>query len=692
MFKKASIAILISTSLIAQEIHVEVQDPLQREGEIFTEKGGVITANHLRIQAKNLSLKEIDGEKIVTAEKDLLIVYGNKFLIGDRFTYNFTTEKGVLENGVSYTSGIYTGGEKVVFEPDGNLKLEKVFLTTSDNSDYEWSANAKEVNMDPKYQAGADKVTLSIYQMPVFWAPSFSTNLKPKHKEDPTVRYRVMWEKGQGPLFLVRYKALDTDNLKIHLRGEYRVKPDSESKVKQGVGGALELDYLSSEKRQKLASRTFYAYETFYNDNNPRRLKQRYRIQGVYSGESKDKRLETFCRWDKLSDKNMRQDFPTQLFELQTLERTEAYVKGKFDPVFTSLYGRPRINDFRGFVQELPTFKAAFKSFELGKTGVVLENYFKFAFLDYAYASNLNNLVKNFHAGRLETKQGLYRNFQFGPLSLTPKVGVEGIYYTNNPQGQEINQAVLTYNLDARSSFYKIFDRFSHHIEPYATFQGMERPLAKHSDVYIFSIQDGFHELKELKLGLKNAFFKDALFSETPRFFFDVAALSFYNTDTFTVPVPKAHLNFGWNFSRASFTTKLGYNLQENTFDFANFNLASTLNEYFAFSLELRHRGRFDWKKNNHANYLLDVTQSPLALQTSPLSDERTIFLARTELQLAPYWTIQVQNHLGWRPRQPFYHESKVDLYTIISNRWKLRLTYMRAVNTNQFTFGINLI
>jgi hypothetical protein len=155
---------------------------------------------------------------------------------------------------------------------------------------------------------------------------------------------------------------------------------------------------------------------------------------------------------------------------------------------------------------------------------------------------------------------------------------------------------------------------------------------------------------------------------------------------------PKGFLDLAWNFSKISFQTNLSWNFQENTYDHANAALSWTLNEYFAASLELRHRNKFEWRKDVFSNYMLDEAHSSQELLNSPLSDERTTFFTRWELRFAPLWSIQVQNHLGWRPSEPFYHESKVDLYTTISNTWRLKLSYARTVRANQVSFEITLI
>lgn len=685
MLKKTILFLFCLCTLTSEEIHIDVTDPVHKDGVLFTHKGGVIQTGNMRVQARILELKEDQGQKILFAKESLLLVYGKKFFVGDSFSYNFSTREGVLENGVCSVEGVFAGGKKIIFHANNTLTIENSFVTTSDNKNMDWAIRAKEAHINERYQIKANQVTLAVFNTPVFYYPSYSMGVHKKFKKEPTVRYRIFLEKGQGPLFLVRYKLWDSDGFKAFWRGEYRIK--------RGVGTALEFDYEDPDKQLfKFASRNFYAYDTFYNDLDPKKYKSRYRIQGSFDGMSENKKLETFGRWDALSDRNMREDFPTQLFELDTLERTEGFVKGRYDYAFTSLYVRPRINSFQGFKQELPTFKIAVKPYAIPKTGVIFENYFKFAYLDYVYADKLESAVPDFRSGRLETVQSLVSPFQLSFLHVTPKVGFQGIYYSNGPHKNNPFQALFHYDLSTYTSLEKSYSLLTHEVKPYVEFQGLTTPTEPSKNIYIFGVQDGYHTLNQFKLGLKNSFFRNDAFSPLPRFSGDLYAYNFYEAHTFSKAFPKGYLDLIWNYPKLSFQTNLGWNFEKNTFDHTNFGLSWTLNEYFAASLELRNRGKYEWKKDDFTNYMLDVARPISELVHSPLSDERTSIFMRWHLQFAPLWTVQISNHVGWRPNQSFYHESKFDFYTILSNTWRLRLSYMRTTRTNQFSFGITLI
>ncbi len=686
MYKKQLAFLFISSLLSAQEVVIELKNPTATKNSISSLEGGILNTNDLRIQAKKINYtKNEDGENIVEASGDLFIVYRRKYFLADSIIFNIDQQKGILKNGNGFAEGLFFGGNEIFLNQDGTLDAEKAYVTTSDSLDPEWSVKAKQIHMDEKYKVRAKDVSLNVDKYNLLDLNSYTMGVNSRFKkETPRIQPRITWEKGQGPLLLTRFCAYDSDALKLFFRGEYRVT--------RGGGGAMELDYESENQNQILQLRNFYAYDTFYNDNNPNTLRSRYRLQGIYQGKAADEKLEMFARWDALSDKNMRSDFPTQMFELSTLERTEGYLKAYLDNAFTSLYARPRINRFRGFKQELPTLTVAVKPITLGNTQAVLENYFRFGYLEYSYADNLEHLVPNFRSGRLETKHNLYRPFQWGPINFLPEAGLRGILYSNNPHQQPVGQAVLHYNFDTYTSLEKSYTNLLHTIEPYAHFSGYSSPTASPDDVYIFSIQDGLNHLSQLKLGLRNELTTLTEFSPLPALSTDLYAYNFFNTSVMSQLFPKIGLDTTANFSKLSLGSFLGWNTAQNLLDFANFKLGYTLNDYFAFTAEVRHRGDYYWRKNDYNNYLLDVTRATTDLYDSPLSDYRTTFRCKWQLQLSPLLTLRILNHVGWRPNKPFYHESKVELQTIVSNSIRLRLTYMRTVRTNQYTFGVNLI
>lgn len=696
-----------TAAITADEVVVELNDPVYQGDSIATDKGGVIKTKDIRIQARRFAYEKNEKGHTVRASGDILVLYKKKFYVGKSFVYNFTTKTGRVKDGVCFIEGVFIGGKEILLKPDGSVSIYKAYATTSDAIPPQWMAQAHQANINQNYRIEAKDVVLRIHKAPVFWYPNFATNLSKKYKKDPLVTYSVFFENSQykkdenatftqnainrakatffSTLLMARFRIINTKQIRFFVRGEYRIA--------RGGAGAVEFDYNAPGDNFSLQTRNFYGYDSFYLNPNPKTERYRYRLQGIFKGKAPDKKIETFGRWDVLSDRFMRKDFPTKLFELKTLERTEAYMKGRYDPVFASIYGRVRVNDFQGFKQELPTATFAFKPYVLGPTGVVFENYFRLSYLDYVYAKEISNKVSDFHSSRLESKQILYRNFHLGPFQFRPFGGFDGIYYGNGINQNSVGQVTGSYGFDFHSIWKREFNRFQHYLEPYVNFYGATTPTAGVNRIYIFSIDDGFFKINQFTFGMKNSFYSYKSTSVLPVFAFDIYGLSFPGSDTLSRPVGKGRINAEWNFSRLGFKTYLGWNFQKNTFDYTNFIAGWTINEYLAFSAEIRSRSAFDWKKNDHMSFILDMARPIDELAASPISDQRVTFLGKCQIQFAPLWTLQFMTHFGKRPENPFYYENKFVLETIISNVWKAQATFsFGKPRRNQYTFGISLI
>ena len=197
-----------------------------------------------------------------------------------------------------------------------------------------------------------------------------------------------------------------------------------------------------------------------------------------------------------------------------------------------------------------------------------------------------------------------------------------------------------------------------------------------------------------LKLGINNLFYHKSASPFLPTFGCDLYALGFLGDQIFNTPFPKAGVNLAWNYSNLKITSDLRWNFNNHVLDFSNITIAYTLNANMAFHIEYRHRSRFDWRKDNHQNFILDVTQPIPSLLDSPLSDGRNVLLAKAEIKLTPTWMCQLQMHNGWgRKNQPGYTEAKADFFAMLSSAWRLKLSYMYTTRgASHLGIGLDLV
>ena len=165
--------------------------------------------------------------------------------------------------------------------------------------------------------------------------------------------------------------------------------------------------------------------------------------------------------------------------------------------------------------------------------------------------------------------------------------------------------------------------------------------------------------------------------------------------DSYFIPktLPKLYLDIKWNLPSIYFIANSAWNFFKHTLDFSNLRLGWTANEHLAMDLEFRYRSSYDFRKSNHQNFILDVSRNENELKNSPISDKRNTILTHIYCRLNPYWTCEFHSHHGWnRKKEPPYNEYKIDLYTMISSSWKVRVSYQHTTTDDRFTGDIFLI
>ncbi|MCP5506192.1 MAG: LPS-assembly protein LptD [Chlamydiales bacterium] len=687
------IFLLTTLSLFAapQEFTVNLKNPEYQGGVISTHQGGVIESPEIRIQARHIIyIQKVEkGEEVhrVIAEGDLMLDSGGHTYVGRRLEYDFVTKTGVVYDGVTAIDLWFLGGEKIRLNSDRSFYLYNSFVTTSESQKADWKLHTREVEITKKHLLSAKNVTFRFFETPILWLPAFKSNLKAF--ADSPVRYKVDWDTGLFPKLSMRYRVYSSEFLDLYFKLNIRAS--------KGVGGAMETDYKSLDKRTKFRTRSYLDHDAFYRDTNPDKPRTHYRMQGQYDAISENEQATFHAHYDWLSDKNMQTDFGSEDFELNTAKQTALKIRTFQDWMIFGVDGKFRVNGFQGMKQELPESFWTPKPFVLGSSGIVSENRLKVAYLDYVSAKDIEPDVPDFSAARLSAHHTLYRSFSAGGFSLTPLVGVDGVFYGDSQQDKPAALGVFSYQLLADLTLKKNYPSFRHVLKPYLHYRGMTHPTISPNTPYIFNIQDGFNRLNVIQSGVRNLFyFKDKPLFE-PNIIADLSAFTFLGDETFRKVVPKARGTFIWNFPSWRLSSKLGWNIEKQVLDFANIGLAWTVSEHFAFKTEFRHRSRFDWRKGDPDNFVMEVTRPISELLHSPLSDGRNTLLTRLQMQLAPQWTVRFDSHIGWgRGGEPNYNEARVELITLISTSWCLRLIFIHSPaphkKNDRFTFGMSLV
>lgn len=692
---RALFFLLIASSLFAEtpppppesDVQVDLRNPSYKNGILFTDNGGVIRSKDLRIQAKSIQyIRRLDDGKPIhriEAEGDLMIQYQGRVYVGSEMQYDFIKKSGLVFDAKTFSSLWYVGGDKIQLNPDGSYHAQNAFFTTCENSDSAWDVHASSINVFKNDLLEAKKVRFRLFHIPALWLPSFKINLK-KFKE-PIFRHTFNWDKG-GPRASIRYQFYSWRDWAFYGRLDYRLKT--------GFGGAFETEYLPPDKRVTFITRSYLGSDKMEDALEKHR---RYRLQGAYFAESKSKKTHTTLTWDKYSDVRMPNDFKSDDFELNTAKRTLFLIHHQEPGAITSLRVRPRVNTFESIKQDLPTLFFSARPNILGKSGIMYNLWAKASYLDFIYSDQLTQSLPSMCSSRVELRPELFRPFHFGPLIVTPNIGAVAILYGTSESGQSKGLASLLYGGEAVASLYRDLDNYRHTIQPYLVYYGMSRPTVSSYDHYIFSIQDGYERINQLKIGLKNSMISK---NRDNAFTADLFANAFFFEKKIPLTFPKMYLLLGWNDPSVELTFQNCWNFWHQVLDFSNTRLRWTLNENAALTFDIRYRSRYDWRKADHDSFIVDVSRSESELLDSPLSDQRLAFLTEAFFRLTPFWECRLQSHHGFLregqdnnpARKHLYNEFKIDLFTWLSSNWKLRLSYSHTIKDDRVTAGLSLI
>ncbi len=663
---------------------VDLKNPKFRDGILYTDEGGIIQNDEMRIAARCIQYikREEEGKPVhrIEAEGDLIVQFKGRVYVGEELEFDFDTKTGTIWNGKTYSPPFYVGGEKIVIKSDGTYRVETASLTSCENQKSTWDIHAGQLNVKKNDLLEAKRVRFRFFNFTTLILPYLKLNLR--KFQEPILKYKLTWDKSSGPKISLRYQVYSWRNFALYVRGEYRLK--------RGFGGALETEYFPKDHLTTFVTRSYVA-----TDAIPTNLfiKRRYRLQGELHSISKSKKTTLDLTWDKFSDVLMPGDFKFDDFELNTAKKTQFNLRHQQDDMIGILYARPRVNSFETIKQEIPTVFAAMRPLSLGFSKIVSENWLKLSYLDLAYSNDLVATLPNFHSGRLETHNEIYRAFHFGSFVLNPYVGIVGIYYTNNQEDKPIGFGLIKYGTLAKLNLERDFHRYRHLLEPYLLLDGYTKPTTPVDDHFIFSIQDGYTKQILVKGGIKNFLFSRIHPRATASFSSDLYAHAFIEEQNIKRLIPRLYLNLQWDLSSISIDSFSSWSFWHHTLQFSNLRARWTINEDAAISFEIRYRSKYEWRKAYEDNFMLDLTRPEDQLLASPLSDRRFTIITHFFFRVTPFWTAHIHFHNGFlRKGQPPFTEFKIDLFTWISSSWKVRVSYLHTQRDDRVTAGIELV
>lgn len=656
---------LFACPLLA-DVALNLRNPIFQDGVLSTTEGGVLTAEDIRIQAQNIRFAQ---NSLLSCSCNVLVDYKCRTLLGDELQYDFTTHTGTMTNGKTAAYPWFVGGKCVTLCENGDILIQGGYITTSECGEKEVSLESDRILITKDRIVTAQNIEFKILQVPFFVLPTLKVDLKAAREAPFSIV--AGWNGYLGSHLGIRYHFLTIGALKGYAR--------LDGYFGHGLGFGVDTEYANT-----FFTRNYYAHDLAIDDPEKR---DRYRFQGTFFQKYCPQNISLRGIYDFVSDPEFAQDYQPNNFSLNPAYRTEFEIRRQTPFTISNLYTRVRVNSFQTINQELPTYELAIHPFEIGSSKIISDNYLKMSYLHYVFSKNVV-YRHNFHAARIELRPRLYRAIHFNYFTLTPSAQLIGIAYSNSPEGGAVGLGLSDLSVKGETTLRRSFRSLCHGIIPYFDYHLLTTPTSALHQHYIFTIDDAWHYLNILRFGIRQG-----LFFGTP-LWIDLYANAFFEKTKVPTTIPKGYLNVQWQVNPWFFLeTDTAWNFAHKQIDYFNQRLNWTLSENLALSAEYRHRGRYDWRKADFYNFLLDSVRSEKALLDSPLSERRDTALGKIFYRLTPDLSLRGEIRKGWdRLHQPGYLEYGAGFDKIIFQRWNFSFSYEKRTEDNRFTITLKLL
>ena len=377
-------------------------------------------------------------------QKQEILVEGNvriyrdiSLFVGDRAIYNVETKEIKATEMRSSKDLYFIAGRDVATISEGAFRIANGSLTTHDSSHPDFRLQAHTIRFYQGDRVVFQNVTFYIGKVPVFWWPYLYQSLDDEFSFLVSPAYLSSW----GPSLLGRVNFPITDHIKATLRLDYRVRRGA------AIGFATEIKYGKNDT-------SFARIRTYFlQDQNPEINRtslrrgdlsaSRYRLS-IENRTVFDDDLYAITNVTKLSDPFVLQDFFQSEFRADPQPDNVVAVT-KVHPFYTlTAIARFQANDFFEATERLPEVALDVKRVALFDSPIFYEGETGIANLRRRFA--VASAFQNYGSWRFDSfHQLLYPNTYFGWLSLTPRVGVRGTYYSET---RDLGKTIFTSNPD----------------------------------------------------------------------------------------------------------------------------------------------------------------------------------------------------------------------------------------------------
>ena len=419
--------LLASAGLIQGEIKTPEKAPIEitSTGETTYENGLATARDNVAIHIGNTDIYA-DYAQYNSTTKDVELrghvrIYRDvSVYIAESGIYNTETKKIKALNARTESQPYFlTGGHVTSISENGYLIKDGTF-TTHDSPKNDFHLRARTIRVYENDRVIFQYVTAYVGKVPVFWWPYLYQSLNEAFSFSISPAYLSSW----GPSLLTQVTFPITEDIRGRFRLDYRGR--------RGVAVGLDstMDYFNdSQARLK----TYYIQDQNPNLNEtniPRKdvPTGRYRVSLADTTNFTDD-IYGLANLTKLSDQYVMQDFFQGEFRIDPVPDNVLAVT-KTDPFYTlTAIERFQANQFFTTTERQPEVVLDIKRHGLFGGPIFYEGETGFANLRLQFPQGLG--FENYGTDRLDTFHQLtFPNTYFGWLSIVPRVGYRGTYYS----------------------------------------------------------------------------------------------------------------------------------------------------------------------------------------------------------------------------------------------------------------------
>ena len=482
---------------------------------------------------------EIDtATEQVSARGNLLIVYQGNTWQGDEATYNFKTGAGDFGAFAAHAPPFYVTAADSRRVSPRRMELKGVMLTTCEPENPEYSVRASSASLEDNKILRAKNVRFQFGPIPFFWFPYLRANVE----AFDNFEFTPGASSDMGVFLLTAYRH--------HLNDVFMTRTHVDIREKRGLGvgedllwkdpdgndyaGTLRLYYADDQNPWRDDAQRETREELIENDRYWLHLSERRNLT------DRDSLLTTL---NYVSDPWVLSDFFDDEYQKNVQPENRVTLSHRGDRYTAGVGLNMRLNDFYENVDRLPEVFLDFNRQQIFDTPFYYEGANTLSYLHRIFPEGDER--ERYDAFRLDSGHMIYwPTRQFGFLSLVPRAGYRGTYYSKtkvtttvtnvvaltNASGvvigttNEIEELVRDGDAVWRSlpefgmeTSFKAFgdlyhgptgieeDRDLRHIaEPYANYTLRLEPNALPEDLWQFDEVDELDERNDVEVGLRN--------------------------------------------------------------------------------------------------------------------------------------------------------------------------------------------